>query len=307
MSVSTLPRVDVCWIGRLALRIHLERLALDDAQHQRREAAVVLRRRRARSRGRAACRGTRRRVRAHRSAASRWRPRRTGRSSSSTASCAAATGPSIFVLSNSLRRRRIDRRAFVVRCATAPMPSKFSSAKPIGSISRWHCTQSGAHAMVSASSCASSAPWRSGPRRAAAAAARPAAGSGGLMPRTLVMIHLPRVTGDVRSGFERRRQERALAEQTPARVHVGTERHAAELAAVDVRDPVVLGQPLVDERVVGVEQVERRCDLRGRSCRRAARLPSASPDAADRRSRDRAAAAGRRRRGRAGSATGRRS
>ena len=27
-------------------------------------------------------------------------------------------------------------------------------------------------------------------------------GSGGLMPRTLVMIHLPRVTGEVRSGFD---------------------------------------------------------------------------------------------------------
>ena len=34
------------------------------------------------------------------------------------------------------------------------------------------------------------------------------------------------------------------------------ERDAAELAAVDVRDAVVLGQPLVDERVVGRQQVE---------------------------------------------------
>ena len=36
----------------------------------------------------------------------------------------------------------------------------------------------------------------------------------------------------------------------------GAERHAPELAAVDVRDAVVLRQPLVDERVVRGQQID---------------------------------------------------
>ena len=36
----------------------------------------------------------------------------------------------------------------------------------------------------------------------------------------------------------------------------GRQRHAAELRAVDVRDSVVLRQPLVDERVVRLQQIE---------------------------------------------------
>ena len=42
---------------------------------------------------------------------------------------------------------------------------------------------------------------------------------------------------------------------------------AAEVAAVDVRDAVVPRQPLVDERVVGRQQVERRCGPRRRMLR----------------------------------------
>ena len=45
-------------------------------------------------------------------------------------------------------------------------------------------------------------------------------GSGGLIPRMLPMIHLPRVTGDVLLGLGGRHQERALADQAPAHVHV---------------------------------------------------------------------------------------
>ena len=51
------------------------------------------------------------------------------------------------------------------------------------------------------------------------------------------------------AGVRRDKQNRALAEQTFARV-VG-HGDATELAAVDVRHAVVPGQPLVDERVVG--------------------------------------------------------
>ena len=56
-------------------------------------------------------------------------------------------------------------------------------------------------------------------------------------------------------GIRRRRQQRALREQAAALVFVG-QRHAPEPAAVDAGDPVVARKPLVDERVVGVQQLE---------------------------------------------------
>ena len=55
-------------------------------------------------------------------------------------------------------------------------------------------------------------------------------------------------------GARRDHQEAALAEQPAPRI-VG-QRHAAELAAVDVGDAVVLRQPFVDEGVVSGQQVE---------------------------------------------------
>ena len=58
------------------------------------------------------------------------------------------------------------------------------------------------------------------------------------------------------AGLRRHRQDAALAQQ-PAPGVVGlAERDAAEPAAGDVRDPVVAREPLVDERVVGRQQVE---------------------------------------------------
>ena len=54
-------------------------------------------------------------------------------------------------------------------------------------------------------------------------------------------------------------QQAAVAEQTAARI-VG-HRHAAEVGTVDVRDPVVPGQPLVHERVVRIEEIEHRSIL----------------------------------------------
>ena len=62
----------------------------------------------------------------------------------------------------------------------------------------------------------------------------------------LVNTHLPRVTGDVRSGLAVVTRN-DLARKPLARVLFGAERDAAELAALDVRDAVVPGQPLVDE------------------------------------------------------------
>ena len=70
------------------------------------------------------------------------------------------------------------------------------------------------------------------------------------------MIHLPRITGDVRSGFDVVTRNAPLPIRPQRVLHVGPERDAPELAAVDVRDAVVLRQPLVDERVVRVQQID---------------------------------------------------
>ena len=69
--------------------------------------------------------------------------------------------------------------------------------------------------------------------------------------------HDPLAAGHRRGPFGLRGgdQKRALAQQPAAQIQVGAERDAAELASVDVRDPVVPGQPLVDEGVVRVEQI----------------------------------------------------
>ena len=79
-------------------------------------------------------------------------------------------------------------------------------------------------------------------------------GGGGGVPRMFSRIHLPRSTGDVRFGYDV--TVRMLPWPSRPRRSSFGQRHAAELAAVDVRNPVVARQPLVDERVVGVEQVE---------------------------------------------------
>src|SRR5687767_15529235 len=93
------------------------------------------------------------------------------------------------------------------------MASKFSSENPIGSIIRWHWMQS---ARTRCSTIRSrivgslTEPRASG--LLAGSGGTSAGGSGGLMPSTFVMIHLPRVTGDVRSGFEVVRSEEHTSE-----------------------------------------------------------------------------------------------
>ncbi len=57
-------------------------------------------------------------------------------------------------------------------------------------------------------------------------------------------------------GIRRHRQNASLSEQT-APLAVRRERHAPEVLALDVRNAVVRGQALVDERVVGAQQIER--------------------------------------------------
>ena len=64
---------------------------------------------------------------------------------------------------------------------------------------------------------------------------------------------MPRFTGEVRVGFEVTVRTEAIVTTPPRRRSV--RRDPAELVAGDAGDPVVPGQPLVEERVVGVEEV----------------------------------------------------
>ena len=75
--------------------------------------------------------------------------------------------------------------------------------------------------------------------------------------------HAQDVVEDPLAADDRRRarriggdQQNAALAQQPAARRIRVERDAAEAAAVHVRDAVVLGQPLVDERVVRAQQVE---------------------------------------------------
>ena len=56
-------------------------------------------------------------------------------------------------------------------------------------------------------------------------------------------------------GIGRRRQQRPVREEATSLIGIG-ERHAPEATAVDSRNSVVPRQPFVDERVVGVEQLD---------------------------------------------------
>ena len=69
--------------------------------------------------------------------------------------------------------------------------------------------------------------------------------------------HTPRLTGErpeiLGPGD---RQKAALPEQTAPVVQLRPERHAAEVRSVNIGDAVVPGEPLVDERVVGGQQID---------------------------------------------------
>ena len=74
-------------------------------------------------------------------------------------------------------------------------------------------------------------------------------------------------------GIGGHRQDARLAEQPlPRRIGHGD---AAEVAAVDVLDAVVPREPLVQEGVVGAQQLEHDCDRRAPGSRRRARSPCA--------------------------------
>ena len=122
------------------------------------------------------------------------------------------------------------------------------------------------------------------PRRSRSSAGTFGGGGGGGVPRMFSSSHLPRSTGDVRFGYDVTVRMLPWPSRPPRGSSV--ERDAAEVAAVDVRNAVVPRQPLVDERVVGGQQLERRCDPRAAGCRRTARSRAGTPRAGSRRSRE---------------------
>src|ERR1019366_10265783 len=83
-----------------------------------------------------------------------------------------------------------------------PVTSKLSSARPSGSITRWHDTQAG---FLRCSSIRSRVDSSLPPEDAlvASSAGTFGGGGGGGGPTSTSMIHLPRITGDVRSATDR--------------------------------------------------------------------------------------------------------
>ena len=160
------------------------------------------------------------------------------------------------------------------------MASKFSKPKPSGSILAWHEAQLGL-ARCCSIRCRSVAGELDVLRRPSARARRAAAGAAACRG-SASRIHLPRFTGEVRVGFDVTVRTLACV-STPPRRLVGQRRPGGTRSPVDARDPVVPGQPLVEEREVGVEQVEDAPVLAHRRPRRTARSPRASPRGAPRR------------------------
>ena len=208
------------------------------------------------------------------------------------------------------RRRRCRRRAAVAGVDArrrlrgsrqAPTPSKFSIASPIGSISRWQLAHVGLRRCSSIRSFIVSGRRvvASRQRRHVRRRRRRRRAEQGL-EHPLAALHrrrAVRVRGDD--------QDAAVAEQAAARL-VG-HRHAAEVAAGHARDAVVARQALVDERVVGRQQVEHAAGSRAACWRRAARSRGGTPAAGRRRSPGTPSVRAGRAAGSAAAATGRRS
>ena len=81
-------------------------------------------------------------------------------------------------------------------------------------------------------------------------------GAGGGVPSRFSRIHLPRTTGDVRSGYDVTVRMLPCPSRPPRRLSGGSV-DAPEPAALHVGNAVVAREPFVDERVVGAQQVER--------------------------------------------------
>ena len=134
-----------------------------------------------------------------------------------------------------------------------PTALKFSSAKPSGSISAWQLAQLGfARCAASRSRIVSVPP----PSLVSSRSGTSAGGGGGGTPSRFSRIHLPRTTGEVRSGYDVTVRMLPWPSRPRRGLSAGSV-HAAEVIALDVRQAVEARDALVDERVVGAQQIER--------------------------------------------------
>ena len=137
------------------------------------------------------------------------------------------------------------------RVRHAPTASKFSSAKPTGSITLWQLAQTGWRGAPPAARAACCGLAR---RRCALSDGTSGGGGGTGRPSRFSSTHLPRRTGDVRSACDV--TARMLPWPSRPRRASSVDGHAAEPAAVDVGNAVVPRQPFVDEGVVGAQQIQ---------------------------------------------------
>ena len=148
----------------------------------------------------------------------------------SSSAARSAAGPSTAVPSTSRAVASIGSPASLSR--QRPTRSKFSSAKPNGSMSWWHDAQTGSVR------CASMR-WRSvfasaGERAPDKSASTPGGGGGTSAPSRFSTIHAPRTTGDVR--FATEVAVRMLPRpKSPPRGLSSRKLHAAEIAAAHAR------------------------------------------------------------------------
>ena len=134
-----------------------------------------------------------------------------------------------------------------------PTASKFSIAKPIGSISAWQLAHTGdARCLTVASLIVSLLP---GSSLSVLSAGTFGGGGGGGAASRFSSTHFPRTTGDVLAAYEV--TVRMLpCPSSPPRGLPCRQRDAPEITALHVWNPVVLRQPLVQERVVRRQQLE---------------------------------------------------
>ena len=231
---------------------HLERRAVDDSYDKRRKTVVVAAASRAmpRTTGISVIRQAAAERVGHQLSRSWCGRTAPGRCSKALRS---STGPLIFVPSAVGRRRRSGfRRCRLPWCAMRRWRRNFPARSRCGSITcgswrRGGLARCSFHALA----------HRQHPARLRVAfIERRNIGRRWRRRRAEHIVQHPFAAQHRRSavGVGGHREDAALAQQSPRASSVM--RHAAELAAIDVRNSVVLGQALIDEGVIGVQQIE---------------------------------------------------
>ena len=110
-------------------------------------------------------------------------------------------------------------------------------------------------------------------------ASTPDGGGAGGVPRMFSRIHLPRLTGEVRVGFDVAARTLAWVSTPPRGVPASETRRKP--SPRDAGDAVVPGQSFVDERVVRVEELEHAAVLVLDRLGRRARVSSIIADRSD--------------------------